>query len=136
MHVGCLRPTIKKTVVKGTILLLIFSSVLEISPQKIINYLIFVGVWYLTLLAYILWKRSYIYCIDSDNIHIKGILTERYIRYSDISEAFVSQGFLAKRFKCGSVYLITPRRVEIIKDIQDPEKVYQEIEKFKKNDKI
>ncbi|MBP1357388.1 MAG: PH domain-containing protein [Sulfolobus sp.] len=127
---------IKKTVVKGTIVLLIFSSVLEISPQKIINYLIFVGVWYLTLLAYILWKRSYIYCIDSDNIHIKGILTERYIRYSDISEAFVSQGFLAKRFKCGSVYLITPRRVEIIKDIQDPEKVYQEIEKFKKNDKI
>lgn len=135
LPVGCLRPTVKKTVVKGTILLAIFSTVLEISPQKIINYLIFVALWYLTLLGYIMWKRSYIYCIDDDNINIRGPLTNRFIKYNDIKEAFVSQGFLARRFRCGSVYLVTSRRIEIIKDIEEPQNVLDEIEKLRKNDK-
>lgn len=122
------RPTVKKTIVKGTILILIFSSFLDVS--KIFNFLIFLALAFLTLLGYAFWKRIYKYQIDEDSVIISSFFETKRVPYSSIDEYFISVGFLAKRFHCGSVYLIlNNRKVEILKDIPNPEKAEEEIGK-------
>jgi len=120
----CLKPVIRKTVIKGTILLVILTPFLEITPSKIINYLIFVAIWYALLSVYMVWKRSYTYCIDDYAITIKGLYRERRIEKSQISDCFISQGFLARYFNCGSIYVIVKGRVVILQDIPAPDAYY------------
>jgi hypothetical protein len=120
----CLKPVIRKTVIKGTILLVILTPFLEITPSKIINYLIFVAIWYALLSVYMVWKRSYTYCIDDYAITIKGLYRERKIEKSQISDCFISQGFLARYFNCGSIYVIVKGRVVILRDIPAPDAYY------------
>jgi len=123
----CLRPIVRKTVIKGTLLLMILTPFLEITPSKIINYLIFVVIWYALLSAYMVWKRSYTYCIDDYAITIKGPYRERRIEKSQISDCFISQGFLARYFNCGSIYVIVKDRVVILRDIPAPDTYYNVI---------
>lgn len=124
-----IRPTMKKTIVKGTILILVFSSFLDVS--RVVNFLIFLALAFLTLLVYAFWKRAHEYTIAEDSITISSPLEKRKIPYSSIADHFVSVGFLAKRFHVGSVYLILKdTRVEILRDIPDPESVEKEIEKY------
>ncbi|NON62034.1 MULTISPECIES: hypothetical protein [Acidianus] len=102
---------------------------MEISPEKILNYLIFVGIWYLLLFIYIIWKRSFKYKIEDCQFTIQSPLS-RPIKLScnEIKENFVSQGFLAKKFGCASLYLITEKNTYIIKDVD--ERVAREGEKL------
>ncbi|MGC9153102.1 MAG: PH domain-containing protein [Vulcanisaeta sp.] len=121
----CVRPIIKKTLIKGTILLAVITPFLEITPSRIINYAIFVVIWYVLLIIYILWKRYHEYCIHEGNIIIKNPLSTKKINKSQISDCFISQGFLARRFNCGSIYVITTqRKVYMLRDIPRPDDYY------------
>ncbi|WP_210433932.1 PH domain-containing protein [Acidianus brierleyi] len=63
-----------------------------------------------------------------DKIVIKSPLKQKIIKYAEISDEFISSGFLAKRFNCGSIYLILNKNtVNIIKDVENPEKIEDEI---------
>ncbi|WP_243679793.1 hypothetical protein [Vulcanisaeta souniana] len=70
---NCIKPVITKTIIKGTIILIIFSLFLNIIPSKVINYIIFVILWYILLGAYVLWKQMHTYCINENHITIKGL---------------------------------------------------------------
>lgn len=122
---NCIKPVIMKTLIKGTIVLVIFSLFLDIVPSKIINYVIFVILWYILLGAYILWKRTHKYCINENHIIIRELIKVRSIKTSEIIDCFISQGILAKRFNCGSIYLVLKgNRVIIIRDIPQPNTYY------------
>ncbi|ARM75428.1 PH domain-containing protein [Acidianus manzaensis] len=124
-----IKSTIKKTILKGAILILIFSIFLEVS--KVIDFLIFLGLSFSLLLAYALYKKIYTYEIDDNNIKIKSPFEKKIIPYNSIEDYFTSVGFLAKKFNCGSIYLILKNnKVEILKDIPNPEKIEEEITKF------
>ncbi|AWR96275.2 PH domain-containing protein [Acidianus sulfidivorans JP7] len=85
------------------------------------------------LLTYAFWKKIHTYIIDDEGITIKTPFSTKFIKYSEIDDAFVSIGFLAKRFKCGSVYLILKsKKVEIIKDIPNPDEVFEILKKVVK----
>ena len=123
----CIRPIIKKTIIKGTIILVVFSFFLEITPSKIINYMVFVALWYVMLGLYMLWKRLREYCIEDNSITIRGFTGIKTVDFGQVVDCFVSQGILARRFNCGSIYLILRNgRVIIMRDIPQPN-VYYEI---------
>ncbi|GAB6944166.1 PH domain-containing protein [Vulcanisaeta sp. JCM 14467] len=123
----CVRPVIKKTIIKGTIILAVFSLFLEISPSKIINYIIFIVLWYVMLSMYMLWKRVHEYCIESNSIKVRGFTGIKTIDLGQVIDCFVSQGILARRFNCGSIYLILRNgKVIIMRDVPQPN-VYYEI---------
>lgn len=125
------KPTISKTIVKGTIIIFVFSLFLDVS--KVIDFLIFLGLIYSTLLFYVFWKRVHTYILDENGIIIKTPFYTKEISYSNIDDAFVSIGFLAKRFHCGSVYLILKvKKIEIIKDVPNPEEIFEYLRKFVK----
>ncbi|BCU67114.1 hypothetical protein HS7_05510 [Sulfolobales archaeon HS-7] len=125
MRAGYIKVEWRKTLVKSTIILLIFSLFLEITD--VVNYLIFVAVWYGFVGIYTFWKTSFKYNIGQKEIEICGLLTRKRISYSSIKDLFVSQGFLAKRFHCGSIYIVTKNGVNIIRDVKEPERIYTEI---------
>ncbi len=129
------RPKASKTIIKGTIIIAVFSIFLKINPHTIFNYLIFLIIAYFSLFLYILWKRSYTYTIAEDKIIIRSPLKRKTVKYSEISDEFISSGFLAKRFNCGSIYLISNRNsVYILRDIENPEKIENEIRKHMSNE--
>ena len=122
----CIRPVIKKTIIKGTIILAIFSLFLEITPSKIINYIIFVMLWYAVLGVYIFWKRMHEYCIESNSITIRGFMGIKNVDLEQIIDCFMSQGILARHFNCGSIYLVLRnRKVIIMRDIPQPNTYYE-----------
>lgn len=129
------RPKVSKTIIKGTIIIAIFSIFLKINSHTIFDYLIFLAIAYFSIFLYILWKRSYTYEIMDDKIVIKSPLKQKIIKYSEISDEFISSGFLAKRFNCGSIYLILNKNtVSIIKDVENPEKIEDEIRMHMSNE--
>lgn len=120
LPVGCMRPRVIRILVESTIFLLIFSLFLEIS--NVVNYLIFVGVWYILVLAIVGWFKSQMYCIDGDIITVSTLLSKRRIRVNEARDIFVSQGPIAKRLKCGSIYFIMKDgKAIVLYDISDPE---------------
>ncbi|ADN50762.1 PH domain-containing protein [Vulcanisaeta distributa] len=125
-HNKCIRPIVRKTVIKGTIVLAIFSLFLEITPSRIINYIIFVILWYVLLSIYILWKQRHEYCIEDKLITIRGLTGVRTVDLRQVVDCFISQGILAKHFNCGSIYLVLQNgKVIIIRDIPQPNTYYE-----------
>jgi hypothetical protein len=101
-----LQPEVTKTLIKGVIPLAVLSLFLNIAPN-LANYFLFVGVWFAVLGLYMLVKRNSKFMIGEDNIMVKRVLGKsKTISYLDILDLSVSQGMLARKFKCGSVYLI------------------------------
>ncbi|BFH73029.1 PH domain-containing protein [Sulfurisphaera javensis] len=122
------KPVISKTIVKGTIIIFIFSLFLDIS--RLISFLIFLGIVFTTLFLYAFWKRIHTYIFDENGIIIQTPFSRKFISYSIIDDAFISVGFLAKRFHCGSVYLILKtKKVEIIRDIPNPDEIFELLKK-------
>jgi len=101
-----LKPNVWKTLLKGTIGLAVFSLFLEVNPSNFGNYLIFLGISYALLLGYMIYKRSSVYTIDSDGIHVKGLFSKVIeVPYENVQGLTYAQGVLAKRFGCGTVYI-------------------------------
>lgn len=121
------RPKISKTIVKGTFLILIFSIFLNVS--KIENFIEFLLISFSLLLSYSLLKYLNYYEIGETYIVVHNLLSTKRIEYSEIEDGFLSQGLLARKFNCGSIYIILKggKGVEILKDIPEPEKIEEVI---------
>ena len=127
-HVGYMFKSTLKTLIKATILLAIFSLFLEISEKKIIDYLIFVLLWYILLYFYIIWKNSYRYEIGEDVLIVRNPLRTFRSPYSDIMQCFCNEGLLQKRFRLWTVYIISRRGNVLIKDVPNGQEIVKEIE--------
>jgi uncharacterized membrane protein YdbT with pleckstrin-like domain len=126
-----LRPVVTKTFLKGAIGIGVFSIFLNIS-SNVRNYLIFLGLIFGLLTLIVLWKRQSKFFLSEDGIVIKRFLrAENTVLYSDILDVTVAQGFLARRFDCGTVYVIMKKGAgtvtvmgggiaEHMEDVQNP----------------
>ncbi len=71
-----------------------------------LNYLIFIAISIFLVLCYMVAKWSARYQIGTSGVTITPLLrAEKIIPYSEIESLAVGQGFLAKRFHCGSIYI-------------------------------
>ncbi len=132
-----LRPTVAKTFLKGVIAIGAFSLVLEVGPSNFINYLIFVGLSLAVLVVGLLAKKSSSFRFEDDALVIRRPLRRATsIAYRDIIDLSVSQGMLAKRFNCGTVYVLLKTGSgslkvmgggsgEQLEDVRDPDHVYE-----------
>jgi len=101
-----LRPKVTKTLIKGAIAIGVFSIFLNVATE-FLNYLIFLALAFGCLGLYMWIKHDSIFALGQDNIKIKRKTRKsRSINYTDIYDISVAQGILAKRFGCGSVYII------------------------------
>ena len=101
-----LRPAVKKTFIKGIIALAVFSLFLNIA-SNMINYLIFLALSFDLLGLFMLYKRSSKFLISEENLIVRRPLGKaKTIGYDEIVDLSVAQGVLARRFDCGSLYLI------------------------------
>ncbi|MEM3939732.1 MAG: PH domain-containing protein [Saccharolobus sp.] len=124
---GCTKPTGRRILVEGTIILLIFSLFLEIT--NIINYLIFVAIWYTILFFLVLWFKSYTYCVIKNEIIINSLFSKKRIELHNLKDAFISQGPIAKRLKCGSIYIIPENgKIAVLVDIENPQIFLEKIQ--------
>lgn len=132
------RPVFKKTFVKGLIAVALFSLLLDINASNLPNYFIFLAVSLGLISAYAGYKHATLYTIDDDGITVRNPIsrTSKRIEFSNISDLTISQGFLAKRFGCGSVFLILKRGrgsyalmgggyAEALRDIPNPQAIYE-----------
>jgi len=125
------RPELKKTIIKGSILIGVFSVFLNINPKTLFNFLIFLLMAFLMLIMYALWKKAYLYEISEDGIIIKSPYSKKLIKYNIIDDYFLASGLLARKFNVGSIYIILKSgKVEIIRDVKFPENVEAEIRKY------
>lgn len=130
-----LRPAVTKTFIKGIIALAVFSLFLNIA-SNIANYFIFLGLSLGLLGLFMLVKRGSKFLIGQNNIMIKRALGKsKTISYQDILDMSVSQGILAKKFDCGSVYMILKKgrggvnlmgggTAERLEDVAKPNYIY------------
>ena len=101
-----LRPNVTKTLLKGTIGLAVFSVFLEVNASNFVNYLIFLAASYAMLLVYMLYKRSAVYRVGDNGIRVRGPFGKDIeVAYENVQGLSYSQGMLAKRFGCGTVYI-------------------------------
>jgi uncharacterized membrane protein YdbT with pleckstrin-like domain len=101
-----LRPNITKTFLKGAIAIGLFSIVLNISGN-VVNYLIFLVLSFGLLSLFALVKHHSKFSVSLDRITIKRFLrAENVVLYTDIIDLSVAQGMLARRFDCGTVFMI------------------------------
>lgn len=131
-----LRPTITKTVLKGVIAIAIFSVFLQLSWANLVHYLIFLGIYAVFLLAFVLLKKGNRFELGDETISVKRVLrSANSVRYQDILDISVAQGMLARRFRCGTVFLILKGGrgsvkllgggiAEQLEDVPNPERVY------------
>jgi hypothetical protein len=121
------RPKISKTIVKGTFLILIFSIFLNVS--EIENFIAFLLISFSLLLSYSSLKYLNYYEIEETYIVVHNLLSTKRIEYSEIEDGFLSQGLLARKFNCGSIYIVLKggKGVKILKDIPEPEKIEEVI---------
>jgi len=125
--------------VKGTVGLAVFSLFLEVNPSNFANYLVFLGISYVILSVYMLYKRSAVYRIDANGILAKRPLSRDIkVPYENVQGLSYAQGVLAKRFGCGTVYIELKRgkgthrawgggAVVALRDVPRPLEVYNEI---------
>jgi hypothetical protein len=130
-----LRPQVKKTLIKGVIPLVILTPFLSIA-QNLANYFIFVALWFGAVGLYMAVKHGSKFLIGDENIVVKRVLGKsRSISYRDIVDLSVSEGILARRFGCGSIYLILKEgkggvnimgggTAERLEDILEPNYIY------------
>ncbi len=119
--------SIEKTLLKITILVVIFSIFLEISYKTLINYLIFLGIIYLIIILYILFKMSYKVEIYDDHVFIKNLFTSHNVVYSNFADFFITEGYLQRKFNLHSIYIITKTKNYLLKDLPDAERIYNNI---------
>jgi len=101
------RPVVLKTFLKGAILVAVLSPFLEINPKTYGNYLIFLALTLGSAAVLSLVKRQTRFRIGDDGIHVKRMFHRpSMIKYDNIYDISVSQGMLAKRFNCGTVFVI------------------------------
>lgn len=120
--------SIEKTLLKITILVAVFSVFLEINNKNILNYLIFLGVIYLISMLYIMFKMSYKVEVYDDHIFIKNFFVSHTVRYKNIKDFFITEGYLQRKFGLHSIYIITRTKNYLLKDLPDAEKIHQNIE--------
>jgi hypothetical protein len=135
-----IHPAVTKTFFKGLIAIAVFSLFLELNPSNLLNYFIFLAISISLVLVYMGTKWSARYLISSGGVTIYALLhAEKNIAFSDIEGLTVSQGILAKRFHCGSIYLqlragrkgsymsLSGTTAETLKDVKNPQEVYERI---------
>jgi membrane protein YdbS with pleckstrin-like domain len=135
-----LRPTVGKTLVKGLIAIGVFSLFLEVNLSNLVNYLIFVMISLSLVLFYMGAKWSTRYVVGASDLTIIPLLrAEKTIPYSEIEGISISQGILAKRFHCGSLYVHLGQRkkgsyislaggmAETLRDVKNPNEIYEKI---------
>lgn len=119
----------EKTLLKGTILLLLFSFFLEIGPNSILNYLEFVLIWYVLLFVYIRVKLSNRYVAGEESIQTFNLFGGKTLRYDAINLVFVRAGFLQRRFGLSTVFIISTRFNILIRDVQNGQNIADKINK-------
>lgn len=131
------RPVVLKTFLKGVIAVAVFSVFLQINPSTIVNYLIFLALALSAAAVLSLVKRQTTFAIDDDGIHIKRMFQKaNLIKFENIYDMSVAQGILAKRFNCGTVFLILKSGrgsvrimgggvAEKLEDVRDPNGVIE-----------
>ena len=136
-----LRPTITKTFVKGGIAIAIFSVFLQVTPSKLLNFAIFVAISLLMVAVYASLKRTNEYVLTDESITMRSFLrAEKVINYSDlsISDLSISQGILAKKFHCGTIFINVRTKsatyvafgggmAEALRDVKNPSEVFATI---------
>jgi membrane protein YdbS with pleckstrin-like domain len=122
------KPGIEKTTIKSLFALAVFSVVLEINSRTIYNYLIFVGVWILLTAIYEAYKYSTRFALSDNGLEIRTPLKYRVIPYSKINDAFLVSGFLQKRFKLSSVYVVMQKNAVGLRDLMGGEGILNDIE--------
>jgi PH (Pleckstrin Homology) domain-containing protein len=133
-----LRSNVTKSLLKGTVAIAAFSVFLEIQSH-FLSYLIFLAISYSSVGLYMIFKESTIYEMDESGITIKRpFRADLRVPFENVRELSVSQGILAKRFECGTLYIelkkgkgshtsSTGRGVYVLKDIPHPQDVSREI---------
>lgn len=106
-----LRPVVSKTFVKGVIGVALFSIFMQLSIANLLNYLIFLGLSLGVLGLYMYYKRSSTFEVGDDSITVHRFARRKgskdfVVPYNSVVDVSVAQGVLAKRFNCGSIYLI------------------------------
>jgi len=107
-----------KTVVKFIILYmlitLLFSWLFVIVPQLFTIYTIAALIYFV---FYYYWKRAHAYYVKENGILITRSWVfgtyQRELTFDRIQDVHVQQGFLARRFKCGSVVFVTTAGLEV-----------------------
>jgi len=132
-----LRPAVTKTFIKGLVAIGVFSLFLEINPSTLGNYLIYLALSVGLLAVYAFTKERTVFEFGEDGLEVKRLLRKpKYIQYYDVTDVVISQGTLAKRFNCGSVYLVLKRgrgnvrlmaggTAERLEDVPDPDGVFE-----------
>jgi len=110
-----------------------------VNASNIVNYLIFVLVSFILVALYSLYKRASHYKLEDEALVIaRPLRALKKVRYVDIADLSVSQGILARRFHCGTVFVIMKNGrgsyavagggfAEALRDVKEPTKVYDEI---------
>lgn len=102
-----LRPNVAKTFLKGVIAIGVFSIFLQINPSTFVHYLIFLALTVGALLVLVGMKWATRIEISEEGIKVKRLFKAvETVRYQDIADIAVSQGILARRFDCGTVYVV------------------------------
>ncbi len=122
-----MNKSVEKTLLKGTILLALFSILLEISLNTLLDYGIFVGLWYAMLTSYIAIKQTYKYEIGEDSILTSSFFGLRSLRYTEINLVFVRSGFLQKKFGLSTVFIISTRYNVLIRDVSTGESIKKQV---------
>lgn len=127
-----MRPNVSKSFIKGYIAVALFSVVLDINSSNFYKYLAFLGLYTVFLVGYAAYKHSYKYEVTDEGVRITPPLrSPRTVDYSSVVDVMVSQGVLAKRFGCGTVFLATRTgkggargfgggRAEVLRDVRNP----------------
>jgi membrane protein YdbS with pleckstrin-like domain len=133
------RPMVGKSLVKGLIAIGVFSIFLQVNISNLGNYFIFVAISLALVFGYMGIKRSTLYVINDRGISIAPLFrAEKTVPYVDIVDISISQGVLAKRFGCGTIFLQLGQKkgsyiaigrgmAEILKDVHNPAAIYDRI---------
>jgi uncharacterized membrane protein YdbT with pleckstrin-like domain len=134
---GPYRPVVLKTFLKGALAVAVLSPFLQINPKTYGNYLIFLAITLGSVTALCVVKRQSTFKIDDEGIHIRRLFRRpNLVRYSNIADLSVAQGMLARRFNCGTVFIILkqgPGSVRILgggaaerlEDVRNPNEVME-----------
>jgi membrane protein YdbS with pleckstrin-like domain len=104
---GPLRPVVLKTFLKGALAVAVLSLFLQINPSTYVNYLIFLVLTLGAAALLCVVKRQTRFEIGDDGVHVKRMFHRpSVVSYDNISDVTLSQGMLARKFNCGTVFLI------------------------------
>ncbi|MDG6981164.1 MAG: PH domain-containing protein [Nitrososphaerota archaeon] len=134
-----LRSNVRKSLIKGTLAIALLTPFLQINPSTYVKFVIFLVLAYGLIGAYMIFKGSTVYVLGESGIAIRRPLRkEEFVAYTNIQELSIAQGMLAKRFRCGSIYVALKKGkgthtsslgqgAFVLKDVANPMEVYAEI---------